>query len=655
MLESHFQPSLVLASIVVAIAASFAALSLAGRISTAAGGARRWWLASGAGAMGIGIWSMHFVGMLAFQLPIPLGYDLGITLVSLALPIAVSALALWQVSQPTLSTRRLLHGALLMGAGINAMHYTGMAALRMSPPIRYDPLLFALSVLIAVAASGAALWIAYRLRTPGPRVWQARGLAAVVMGLAIAGMHYTGMAAAGFPGDSICLAAGTGFSQNTLAIMVISTTAGVLAVAILASAYDAQLETRAQLLALSEMNTRATQALLEREREARQQAEQVNILKDEFLAMISHELRTPLNAAVGWSQVLRRPDLDPGTSQKALETIERNALIQARLIDELLDVGAIISGKVTLEPDMIVPATLVREAVEAALPAAHAKGVALACTTAPDVPVIRADLRRLRQVLANLLSNAVKFTDAGGHVEVAAARAGASVRITVGDSGIGIDPDFLPFVFERFRQEDASITRRYGGLGLGLSIVRSLVELHGGTISVESAGTGRGATFSVTLPVGWSPDGDLPAATGPATGDSAKTERLDGLRVLVLDDVADALALLEHTLSAAGATVIATPSARAALAQIALVRPDVIVSDIGMPDMDGFAFMRQVRATTHQAPIPALALTAFTRPADHQRALDAGFAHFMEKPFTQQGLVAAVARLARERADAQVD
>jgi NO-binding membrane sensor protein with MHYT domain/CheY-like chemotaxis protein/two-component sensor histidine kinase len=653
MLKGYYEISLVIVSIIVAIFASYTALSLAGRVTRSQSNSERWWIAGGAVAMGIGIWSMHFIGMLAFRLPIPVGYDLAITLLSLALPISVSGLALWHISRPLLPFRRLLSGAVLMGIGINAMHYTGMAAMRMQPSIQYDPWLFAASVIIAIVASGAAIWIAYRLRQNVPNIWIHRGAAAVAMGIAIVGMHYTGMAAAHFPAGSVCMAANDGFSQDSLAVMVIIATLGVLTVAMLTSVYDARLESRAQMLALSETTSADRQSLLIHEREARTQAERINVMKDEFLAVISHELRTPLNAIVGWTQILKHGITDEATLQKGIETIERNARAQAELIDDLLDMSKIISAKVMLEIQSVDPVALIDAVVETIRPAATAKNIRIEKFIDFDALPISGDMRRLQQVLWNLLSNAVKFTPECGDIRVYLQHSREVITIKVEDSGVGIDPAFLPYVFDRFRQADASITRRYGGLGLGLSIVKNLVELHGGSVHVTSHGEGQGAVFSVVLPTQRVSAGSadshsvLPSARQPLAADPEV--KLNGIKVLVIDDAADTLDLLERLLIGRGATALTAKNAGQGLLAVERERPDVIVSDIGMPDMDGYEFIQRVRSLGQErgGTVPAIALTAFTRLEDKRRALASGFTEFMSKPVEPEAFLSIVAASVR--------
>jgi NO-binding membrane sensor protein with MHYT domain/CheY-like chemotaxis protein len=670
MLTGYYETPLVLISILVAIVASYSALSLAGRVTESRGRAMLAWTVGGAVAMGSGIWAMHFVGMLAFRLPIPIAFDLPITFASLLLPIAASMLALWQVSRFHLGRTRLAVSAVLMGIGINAMHYTGMAAMRMEPGIVYDPWLFALSVLIAVGASALALWIAFRLRHNTPRIWLPRLGAAIVMGAAIVGMHYTGMAAASFPAGSVCMAARAGVQHEGLATLVVIASFGVLGLALLASLFEARMEAGARILAVTEATAVEREALLAREREARDEAERLSAMKDEFLATLSHELRTPLNAMLGWAGMLQRGVRDEATLKRGLEAIERNARAQGQLIEDLLDMSRIVAGTVRLDVRLLEPARVIEAALATVHPAVLAKRIELRCDL-PDVGEVRGDPGRLQQVMWNLLSNAVKFTPAGGKVEVAVAREGGAAAIRVVDSGIGIAPDFLPYVFDRFRQQDASITRKHGGLGLGLSIVKQLVELHGGTIAVDSAGTGLGAVFTVRLPLAEpharasAPGHQAPVRAGADAhadvdqnaddGASALREApavdLSGVKVLLVDDAADTLDVLDQILRHSGAAVVCAGTALQALDLLEREQPDVVVSDIGMPEVDGLEMVRRIRRRPAAGgALPVIALTALTRQDDRNKAFQAGFTDYLAKPVDPDALVAAIARAVQRRA-----
>jgi PAS domain S-box-containing protein len=392
----------------------------------------------------------------------------------------------------------------------------------------------------------------------------------------------------------------------------------------------------------------------ERERLLRE-AQEANRLKDEFLATVSHELRTPLTAILGWAHLLRAGRLDEEGAGKALETIERNARAQSQLIDDLLDVSRIVTGKLRLDVVPVDPHSFIDPAFEAVRPAADAKGVRLQKVIDTGVGVVMGDPARLQQVVWNLLSNAVKFTPRGGRVQVRLERVNSSVEIAVSDTGAGIAAEFLPHVFERFRQADMGTTRHHGGLGLGLSIVRHLVELHGGAARADSGGEGTGSTFTVSLPV--APVQQKEAAGGRAHHEAARDtlpahecpERLDGVKVLVVDDEPDARELLAAGLGQCGAEVVTASSAREALEAVAGATFDVLVSDIGMPGEDGYELIQRVRALPPAAggTTPAVALTAYARTEDRLRAMRAGFEMHVSKPVELTELVVVIAKLAR--------
>jgi PAS domain S-box-containing protein len=391
--------------------------------------------------------------------------------------------------------------------------------------------------------------------------------------------------------------------------------------------------------------------LLESERRARAQAEAANLSKDQFLAMVSHELRTPLNAVLGWGRLLKSGTLDAGRHERALEVIERNALAQAQLIEELLDVSRIVSGKLSLELDTFDVKATVEAAIDTVRPAIESKRMSLRVTVPDDLRPSLGDAHRLQQVVWNLLSNAVKFTPAGGQVEVTLQQDTEETVLRVSDDGQGIPPAVLPFVFESFRQADSSITRAFGGLGLGLSISRHLAELHGGSIEASSAGEGRGATFIVRLPL--RPPDDRPSAAlaGKARAPHLAPRRtaLTGLKVLAVDDEPDARELMDAILAQAGALVETTSTVEGALELLSTSRFDVLVSDIGMPERDGYALIRCVREhrEPHVSKIPAAAVTAYARVEDSARAIAAGFQLHLTKPVDPDKLVDVVGSLAR--------
>jgi signal transduction histidine kinase/CheY-like chemotaxis protein len=374
-------------------------------------------------------------------------------------------------------------------------------------------------------------------------------------------------------------------------------------------------------------------------------AETATRARDEFLATVSHELRTPLTSIIGWLQLIRG-ETEPDILREAHETIERNARAQSRLIDDILDFSRINAGKLRLDVRPLDLVDVIGSAVEVVRPAADAKGVKLDAVLDPSAGFISGDPDRLQQVVWNLLSNAVKFTPRGGRVQARLERVNSHVEVTISDTGSGISPDFLPFVFDRFSQAESGSTRAYGGLGLGLGIVKNLVELHGGTVQALSPGTGSGATFIVRLPVMVARDHNAArvaerAAPAPAPAES-DIAGLEGCAILVVEDNDDARKLLHTILSRAGATVSAAENVSAALRILAHQRPDLIVSDIEMPGEDGYSFISKVRARESPSRrVPAIALTAYTRSVDRVRALAAGFQMHMAKPVEPAELVAA--------------
>jgi len=392
------------------------------------------------------------------------------------------------------------------------------------------------------------------------------------------------------------------------------------------------------------------------EQMARTEAEQANRLKDEFLATVSHELRTPLHAVLGWTHMLRSGTLDEATAARAIETIERNAKSQAQLVEDILDVSRVITGKLRLSIAPVDVASIISAAIDAVQLAAESKGIQLEVTFDPSARRVSGDAGRLQQVVWNLLSNAIKFTPSGGRVQVRLERAGSDAQIKVSDTGEGIRSDFLPFIFDRFSQADGTSTRKHGGLGLGLAIVRHLVELHGGVVEADSPGEGLGATFTIKLP--------LAAANAHAAGRRRETESLrteaemnahlqplpslEGVQVLLVDDDQDTLSMLTVMLTERKARVMGVASATEAIEALEWFRADVLVSDLTLPGEDGYSLIAKVRALEAQNArrIPAVALTAYVRIEDRARALSAGFNMFVPKPVEPSELVTAIANLA---------
>jgi PAS domain S-box-containing protein len=395
--------------------------------------------------------------------------------------------------------------------------------------------------------------------------------------------------------------------------------------------------------------------MLQQEQRARSAAEKANRMKDEFLATVSHELRTPLNAIIGWCHMLKTRAADPAITGRAVDTIDRNAKAQAQLVEDILDVSRVITGKLQLTIARVDLSAAINSAIDSVQLAADSKGIQMEVIADPRIRYIRGDAGRLQQVIWNLLSNAVKFTPGGGKIVVRLQRFGSEVQIMVTDSGEGISPEFLPFIFERFSQADSSTTRRQGGLGLGLAIVRHLIELHGGTVSAESRGKDLGSTFTVCLPLkgATEPIRYLPAptplqVTGGYAG-HAIARTLEGVRVLIVDDNQDTLNMLAAHLADHNAEVETATSVAEALELLRSYQPQVLVSDVAMPNEDGYSLISRIRESEagKENPLPAIALTALARVEDRARALSAGFNMFVPKPFEPAELVAAISHLAQ--------
>jgi PAS domain S-box-containing protein len=395
--------------------------------------------------------------------------------------------------------------------------------------------------------------------------------------------------------------------------------------------------------------------LLDSEREARSRAERASRMKDEFLATLSHELRTPLNAVLGWAHILRIGKLPDDELKQGLDSIERNARVQAQIIEDLLDMSRIISGKVRLDVQQIDLPAVLNESIDTVRATAEAKGVRLHAVVDPRAGPISGDPDRLQQVFWNLLNNAIKFTPKGGQVQVLLERVNSQIKVSVIDTGEGIAPEFLPYVFDRFQQGDASTTRRHGGLGLGLAIVKQLVELHGGNVRVKSGGIGKGTTFTLNLPllaVYTEPEKErrhswpMPRENQPLPDVS-----LADVHVLVVDDEVDARELVKRLLEMAGATVSTAGSASEAVERILAARPDVLICDLGMPAQDGFSLIRQLRVLeeTQESVLPAVALTAYARSEDRTKAIRCGFQNHLAKPVEPAELLAVVSSLAGRR------
>ncbi len=389
--------------------------------------------------------------------------------------------------------------------------------------------------------------------------------------------------------------------------------------------------------------------LLRRELAARAEAEQANRTKDEFLAIVSHELRTPLNAIVGWASMLRTGTLDEGRSKRAVEVIDRNARAQAQLIEDILDVSRIVSGNLRLDPRPVHLQQVIEAAVDSVRPMAEAKGIGLRMMSDPNAGPVSGDPDRLQQVVWNLLSNAVKFTPAQGEVSIRLASTDSHAAIVVTDTGQGIAPEFLPHVFDRFRQADGSKTRRHGGLGLGLAIVRNLVELHRGVVSAQSDGEGKGSTFSIRLPcLGIENESSLPSPYAEAGASQNNKHELSGVRILAVEDDTDSREMMDMVLRSEGADVVSVDSVREALKVLnGRWRPDVLVSDLGMPEQDGYDLIRELRSLDGSSEIPAIAITGYAGNMEGKLALEAGFQKHLTKPVDWKELIETIADFAK--------
>jgi signal transduction histidine kinase/ActR/RegA family two-component response regulator len=446
---------------------------------------------------------------------------------------------------------------------------------------------------------------------------------------------------------SACIAADNGYeSVAALPLMVKDGPLGVLEFHFSAPVnFDD--EYQALLISVAQHSTQALDRarLYEQAERARADAERANRLKDEFVSTVSHELRTPLNAILGWASMLRTESMDPEVLPQAIDSIYRNASRQAKLVDDLLDFARMDTGRTSLDLDTIDAPNLIRGIVESVTPLAAGNQINIKLTPIPEA-TLRGDVKRLEQVFVNLLGNSLKFTPPGGHIMVSARLVSRALEIRVADTGIGIEPEFLPFVFDRFRQGDGTTTRNHSGLGLGLSIAKQLVEAHKGTIRVESAGKGKGTAFIVTLPV----SGQQPAAAAVAAAEPVPDVRLDGVRVLVVDDEKDTRDLIGRALEDRGARISVADNSQDAIDILERDEIDVLLADIAMPDEDGYSLIQRIRAAGSPiASIPAAAVTAHARDEERSRALAAGFHVHMAKPVEPSEIVRMVSHLAHDR------
>ncbi len=658
-------PVLVGVSYLVAVVASYTALDLAGRINTSRG-MRRWlWLLFGASAMGMGIWSMHFVGMLAFALPVPVAYDLAIVSLSVLPSVLGSFAALFIVGRTDrLGPKELAGGGLLLAAGVTSMHYIGMAAMQIE--ISYDPALFALSVAIAVGASVAALWLSFYFRKSSEQgAWWKKLGSGLIMGAAIAGLHYTGMAAARFRIDSGSdVSSGVMLEQTWLAYFISGGTLFTLGLCILGifisnrfSVKDSEIQLKTEEiyrmnLELREFNEHLEELVKERTaqlEQAHDEAIKANLTKSQFLANMSHELRTPLNAIIGYSEMLKEEAEEIGEKMFAedLGKISKAGNHLLSLINDILDISKIESGKMEIFVETCELSGLIKEVASTVAPMIEANGNRLTVKAAEGE--IATDVTKLRQILLNLLSNASKFTKNGEilfdvYEEARNGQPGYGFRVK--DSGIGMTPEQMEKLFQPFTQADSSTTRKYGGTGLGLAISRRFCNLMGGDIDVESE-IGAGSTFTCWLPTAAS----FSDAESDAAAASAAETVKNGPCILLIDDEPFNEQLLRRYFEKEGWELAFADNGQQGIELAKRLRPKAICLDILMPGMDGWSVLSQLKNDPDVADIPVV-IMSLTR--DKQLGFTLGASEFLTKPVERQRLVQVMEKYVGRREDRTV-
>ncbi|MFD0680335.1 MULTISPECIES: response regulator [unclassified Paenibacillus] len=642
---------LVIFSYIVAVVASYTVLDLTGRISTSHGRNRWLWLLFGAVAMGMGIWSMHFVGMLAFSLPVPIAYDLTLVLISMLAAIVASFIALYIVGRNQLTLRQLLIGGLLLAVGISVMHYIGMAAMQVD--ITYNPIYFTLSIIIALAAAIAALWLSFYFRKDGESGdgWKKLG-SGLIMGAAIVGMHYTGMMAADFHlGGKTELSSGMVLDQKWLAYFIAGGTLFTLGLSLLGiyisrrfSYKDSEIQQKTDEIyiinqELRQLNEHLEELVAERTAQlekAHDEAINANKIKSQFLANMSHELRTPLNAIIGYSEMLKEEaeELNEPTFVDDLGKISKAGNHLLALINDILDISKIEAGKMEIHLETYELSELIQDVMMTVTPLIEGNGNQV--ETRCEKGNITTDVTKLRQILINLLSNASKFTKSG-HIDfdifpqARGDEAGYCFRVK--DTGIGMTQEQLDKLFQPFTQADSSTTRKYGGTGLGLAISQRFCNIMGGDIRVESE-FGAGSTFICWIPT-------TPKEQEAATATSAETELVNvekdsKVSVLLIDDEPFNKQLMERYLSKEGWTMAFAESGQEGLLLARKLRPQVICLDILMPSMDGWSVLSALKSDPELADIPVV---IWSMTNDKKLGYALGASEFLTKPVQRERLI----------------